>query len=209
MCAGVRAACSLVRLSPTSGQCACQEGAAAVDQFHAAANGCGDRVGNVLIEVLQHAVNDAAKPARGEPAIAGGLVDGDDAADFERLPLLLFVAGRLFGGIVQDLELRLHDLEAMSAAIAGFDFAIQSDQHAGAELVLQIRGIEPDALQRVAALADGHLEERHAAGAKEAEGADLGDDAGHLARTQLANAARIQAIFVAERAGSRAGLRPC
>ena len=175
------------------------EGAAAVDQFHAAANGCGDGVGNILIEVLQHGVNDAPEPARSETAIAGGLVDGNDAADFERLQFLLFVAGRLFGGIVQDLELRLHDLEAMAAAIAGFDFAIQSDQHAGAEFVLQIGGIEPDAFERIAALADGHFEQRHAAGAEESEGTDLGDDAGHLARTQLTDAARIEAIFVAER----------
>ena len=113
---------------------------------------------------------------------------------------LLFgiAVARRFRGIVQDLELRLQDLEAMAAAIAGFDFAVQRDQHAGAKLVLQIGRVEPDALQRVAALADGHLEEGHAAGAEEAEGAHLGDDAGHLARPQLADAARIQAIFVAE-----------
>ena len=39
---------------------------------------------------------------------------------------------------------------------------------------------------------------RHAAGAEEAEGAHLGDDAGHLADAQLADAARIQPVFVAE-----------
>ncbi len=67
------------------------------------------------LEVLQHAVDDAAKPARGEAAIAGGFVDGDDAADLERLPLLIFLVavGRLLGRIVQDLELRLQNLEAV------------------------------------------------------------------------------------------------
>ena len=70
--------------------------------------------------------------------------------------------------------------------------------HAGAKLVLQVGGVEPDALQRVAPLADGHLEDRHAARAEQAEGADFGDDAGHLAHAQLADAARVQAVFVAE-----------
>ncbi len=40
---------------------------------------------------------------------------------------------------------------------------------------------------------------RHAAGAEEAEGADFGDDAGHLAGAQFADAARIQPVFVAKR----------
>ena len=71
-------------------------------------------------------------------------------------------------------------------------------QHAGAKLVLKIRRVEPGALQRVAPLADGHLEDGHAAGAKEAEGADLSNHAGHFAGSELADAARIQAIFIAE-----------
>ncbi len=87
----------------------------------------------------------------------------------------------------------------MAAAIAGFHFAVQSHQHSGAELVLEIRGVEPDTLQGVAALANGHFEQRHAAGAEEAERAHLGDDAGHLARAQFADAAWVQPVFVAER----------
>ncbi len=69
------------------------EGATAIDQLHAATNGGRNRVGNILVEVLQHAVDDAAKPARGEAAVAGGFVDRNDAADFERLPLLIFGGG--------------------------------------------------------------------------------------------------------------------
>ena len=95
--------------------------------------------------------------------------------------------------------MRLHDLEAMAAAIAGLHFAVQSYQHAGAEFVLEIRRVKPNTFQRVAALADGHLEQRHAAGAKESEGADLGDNAGHLAGTQFADAARVEPVFVAKR----------
>ena len=82
-------------------------------------------------------VDDATKPARGEPAIARGFVDRHDAADLQRLPLLLLAAARRFRGIVQHLELRLKNLEAVSAAIAGLDFAVQRDQHSGAKLVLQ------------------------------------------------------------------------
>ena len=83
---------------------------------------------------------------------------------------------------MQNLELRLKDLEAVSAAVAGLDFAIQRDQHSGTKLVLQIGGVEPDALQGVAALTDRHLEQWHAARAEQAEGAHFGYDAGHLAR---------------------------
>ena len=68
----------------------------------------------------------------------------------------------------------------------------------GAELVFQVSGVKPDALQRVATLAHRHLKQRHAPGAKQAEGAHLGDDAGHLARAQFVDAARIQPVFVAE-----------
>ena len=68
----------------------------------------------------------------------------------------------------------------------------------GAKLVLQISGVEPDALQRVATLAHRHLKQRHAPGAEQAKGAHLGNNAGHLARAQLVNPARIQPVFVAE-----------
>ena len=104
-----------------------------------------------------------------------------------------------FAGVVKNFELRLEDLEAMPVAVAGLDFAVERDQHAGSKFVFQICCVEPDALQGVAALADSHLEDGHAARAKEAEGAYFGDNAGHLPRAQLADAARIQAIFIAKR----------
>ena len=65
------------------------EGASAIDQPHASADHGRDRVGNVGSEALQHAVNHATKPARSKPAVAGGFVDGHDAPDLQRLPLLL------------------------------------------------------------------------------------------------------------------------
>ena len=94
-------------------------------------------------KILQHAVDDAAKPARGEAAVAGGFVDRNNAADLQRLPLLVFVVvvAAVLGltRIVQDFELRLENLEAMPVAITGFDFAVQRDQHSGTKFVLQIR----------------------------------------------------------------------
>ena len=49
-----------------------------------------------------------------------------------------------------------------------------------------------------AALSDGELEDRHAAGAEQARVADFGDDRGHFSRAQFGDGARIQAVFVAE-----------
>ncbi len=83
------------------------ESAAAIDQLHAATNRSGDSVGKILIEVLQHAVHHATKPARGEASIAGGLVDRDDAAHLEGLQALIFSGAFGQRGIVQDFELRL------------------------------------------------------------------------------------------------------
>ena len=175
------------------------EGLAPLDQPHAPANRRGNGVGDFRLQVLQHAVDDAAKPARGQPSVAGAFVDGHHAPDFQRLPLVL-LAAFAHGGIVQNLELRLDNLEAVAlAALGNFHLAVERQQHAGAKFVAQVAAVEPQALQGVAALAHGHLKDGHAAGAKQAEGAHLGDDAGHLARAQLADAARVQPVFIAKR----------
>ena len=58
--------------------------------------------------------------------------------------------------------------------------------------------VEPDALERVAALAHGQFKERHTPGAQQGGAAHLGDHAGHLARLQLVEAARILAVLVAK-----------
>ena len=61
------------------------ESATAIDQFHAPTDGGRNGIGNILVEVLQHAVHNAAKPASREASVAGSFVDRNDAADFERL----------------------------------------------------------------------------------------------------------------------------
>src|SRR5208283_4032885 len=177
------------------------ESAPAIDQPHAPADRTGYRVGKILGEVLEHAVNYAAEPARGEAAIPGTFVDGNDATNFKRMPLLFLstaIAVRR-RGIVQDFELRLDDFEAVASAITRFNFAIKRHQHSGTKFVLQVRGVEPYALQRVTALANRHLEDGHSARAEQSTGAYLCDDAGHLTRAQFADTARVQAVFVTER----------
>ena len=54
-------------------------------------------------------------------------------------------------------------------------------------------------LQRVASLAYRHLEQRHASRAKQPRRAHFGDHAGHLSGAQLADAPRIQPVFIAKR----------
>ena len=176
------------------------ERATAIDQAHAPADRGRDRVRRVLVEPLQHGVDHAPEPARRETAIPGSFVNGDDATDLQRLPLGLIARAVAVGcsRIVQDLELRLDNFEAVASTIARFHLAVERQQHAGAKLVLQVGGVEPHALQRVTPLSDGHLEDGHAARAEQSEGAHLGDNAGHLAGAQLANAARIEPVFVAE-----------
>ena len=66
----------------------------------------------------------------------------------------------------QQLELRLDHFEVAGGA-RGLDLAVDGDGLAGVEFAVQIGAVEPDALQGVAALADGELEDRGAAGAEQ------------------------------------------
>ena len=59
--------------------------------------------------------------------------------------------------------------------------------------------MEPEALECVASLADGQLEERHFAGAKKYRTAHLGDYAGGFARIQFIETAGVLTVLVAER----------
>ena len=66
------------------------------------------------VKVLQHTVNDASKPSRREPPVSRSLVNRHDAPDLERLPLLFSSPSPLASErIVQNLKLRLEDLEAI------------------------------------------------------------------------------------------------
>ncbi len=164
------------------------------------------------------------KPARGELALSRGFVDGDNAADLQRLGH----AGAAFIlRITQNFKLRLDNLQPATARVL-FDLAVERDQLSRAEAVFQVSTVEPQTLQRGTAahgasakhgrivwncggdsrfrevsgsrfgLACGHLKDRHAAGPKKPGGAYFGDDGGHFAGGQFGDGARVEAIFVAE-----------
>ena len=100
---------------------------------------------------------------------------------------------------IQKFKLRLGDLQA-AAFPAFFHLAIERDELAGLEAVTQVFTVKPDAFERGASLAGDQLKDGHAvARAKHGGVADFGNDGGHLSGAQLANATRIQAVFIAER----------
>ncbi len=83
------------------------------DQAEVAADRGRDGIGNFRREILQRRVQDAPKPARGQAALPGGFVDGDDSPDLERVGgflLLSSARGPIFG-VAQDFKLRLHQLQ--------------------------------------------------------------------------------------------------
>ena len=87
----------------------------------------------------------------------------------------------------------------MQLAIAPrLDLAIKCEHLPRLEAVFHIRGVEPDAFQAGSPLAGGHFENRHAAGTEQRGRSHLRNHRRHLARPQFRDAARIQAIFVAE-----------
>src|SRR5262249_44453218 len=102
-------------------------------------------------------------------------------------------------GSVQHFKLRLVDLQA-AALPALFHLAVERYELAGLEAIAQVFAVKPDALERGASLAGHQLKDRHALARAENSGvAHLGDHGSHLARAQLADAARIQPVFIAER----------
>ncbi len=99
---------------------------------------------------------DAAKPAGGEFRPPGGFaaegfVDGDDAAHFEGDELGVVTGG---GAVGEDFEGGLDDFEAGTAGdrvegvagARGFEFAVEGDLLAWAELIFEVGAVEPDAL---------------------------------------------------------------
>src|ERR1035437_9839167 len=118
----------------------------------------GNRLRQVGRQIVERSADSAPEPAWSKPP--DRLIDGNDAADLQRLRGFLFRAV-LPGvdGISQDLKLRLNDLQ-FAAALIFFDFAVQRDHLTGRELVLQISRIEPEATQARSPLPDGELENR-------------------------------------------------
>jgi hypothetical protein len=122
----------------------------------------------------EQVVDGSANPARGEAAAAERFVDGGDAADFEEAGLLVVEV------VGEDFELRLDHFEVARRA-ARLDLAVERDHLSGLEFVFEIRAVKPHRFERGQVLADGHLEDRHRAGAEQGGAADFADDAGHLA----------------------------
>ena len=102
------------------------------NEAHARTNGGRNWVGQSLRDVFERAANDAPEPACGQPALARGLVDGNDAADFQRGGLFLVdcVARSILGRLAQDFKLRLHDLQF--AVAIGLDFPVERNHLARA-----------------------------------------------------------------------------
>ena len=69
------------------------------NQAHAFANHGWNWVYDFGRDILQQTVDDAAKPAWGQAALSGRLVDGDDPADFERGSGFLLSPFTLFGRV--------------------------------------------------------------------------------------------------------------
>lgn len=141
---------------------------------------------------------DAAEPAGGEARAPGGgaaegFVDGDDAVDFEHGVFLIWTTGGR-----EELELRLDHFEAAGRGAGGFELAEEGDGGAEGEAVFEVGAVEPHALDGGGALADGHLEERHAGGAEESGTADLADDRGHGSGLEIRDGLGVEAVFVAE-----------
>src|SRR5208282_4803931 len=108
-----------------------------------------------------------------------------------------FILSSIARGITEHLILRLDDLQ-LAAALILFDFAVECDEFAGLEFILQIRAVKPQAAEPRASLPYSELEDRHFAGTKQTRIADFADDRGHLAGPQFGNTARIQPVFIAE-----------
>ncbi len=142
-------------------------------------------------------MNDAAKPARAQPALSNGFINGNDAADFERGCQLLFggIGAAVFGSFADDFELRLSQLE-FAAAVVLLDLAVKRDNLAGFEFVPEVSGVEPDALQSRAALPRGHLKNGHAAGAEKTRSPHFRNHSSHFTCAQFSNAPRVQPVLI-------------
>ena len=168
------------------------------NQAHAVSHDRGNWIGNFGRKILQYVVNDAAKPARRQASLPGRFVDRNDSANFQRRRSFLRSPPLFFRRVAENLELRLHQLQ-LATVLVFLHLAVERDHLPGLESIAQVGGIEPDALQPGPALAGSHLENGHAASAKQARGSDFGDDGRHFSRPQFGNPPRIYPVFVAER----------
>ncbi len=124
------------------------------DQSQARAHRRRDRFWQVRIQRLQRRANDAAKPARGQATLPGGLVNGHDASDFQGLCRLFLCPRPIVCRVAQNLKLGLHDLQLVLARVF-FYFPVEGDQLTGRELALKVSGVKEYAAQAAATLAHG------------------------------------------------------
>src|SRR4051812_22014829 len=142
-----------------------------------------------------------AEPARVQ--LADGFVNRHNASDLDRIFESLFhCIFRLVFTSAEDLDLRLHELEASLGRLAPplLDLAEEREHLSRLEAVFQICTVKPGADNRLHALSYDQLKNRHTTlCAVKMRCAYLSDDAGRFSRTQLGNRFRIRAILVAKR----------
>ena len=70
------------------------------------AHRCRNRIGKIGIQIFERPANNSPEPPRGKLALAGGLVDGNDASDFERGGGFLFgfIGAAFFVNIAENFE---------------------------------------------------------------------------------------------------------
>ncbi len=179
------------------------EGLGARNQPDAPANRRRNGVGKICGRiVLQRGVDDAAEPARGQPSLPALR----RWARCARLPASATCARASPSSPASSASAscRISNCGCSICRpprprVLVLDLAVERHQLPGWKLSFEVAAAEPQAFQGVAALARGHLQDGHAPGAKQAGGAHLGDDAGHLARAELGDAARIDPVFIAKR----------
>ena len=173
----------------------------AIHEPHLPAYHRRNRIRQILVQPFQHPVNDAPEPSRRQLPFSGRLINGNNAPRLQRLPLsLLFICRRAAPDrVIQNFKLRLHDLQPVNSSRRRLHLSVQRHNLSRPKLIFQIGRVEPDALQCVASLAHRQLKQRHASRAKQSRRAHLGDHARHLSGAQLADAPRIQPVFIAKR----------
>ena len=149
----------------------------------------GQAFRNAAPHGLQQPEDHLALPARRQPRASQRFVHRGDPSHFQQPRL------RILSFFRQNLELRLNHFQ-IAAGPRWFHLSEHGHRLSRMEAVLQIRAVEPHALQRQASLAQGHFENRHAPRLKESRSPHFRNHAGRFARLQLIDAARILAVFI-------------
>src|SRR6185437_622286 len=165
------------------------DGGPAIGEFELIEDVRGERIGDRR-DAFEDAVEQAAKDSGGD--LAGGFVDGDDAAGVD-------------GGVAiviarENLELGMHDGEAVAIGIE-FDFSEERDFSARCEDIGEVAAVEPFAGEDAfGGIGEGGFEEAEVAAAEPGDlgAADFGEDGGHFAGREIADRFDVAAVFVAE-----------